>query len=82
MIGGRVNRVGFLMSRKRQLLTANDPQYVGEIEQRVRRLREMLALMAPETGSSALGGTIPYYEPAPRRRAPLLLPSPDTAANF
>jgi hypothetical protein len=70
------------MSRKRRLLTVDDPQYAGEIEQRIQRLREMLVLMAPDNGSSALGGAIPFYEPAPRRPAPLMLPSPDAAANF
>ena len=70
------------MSRKRRQPTAEDPQYLGEIEQRVQRLREMLALMAPETGSSALGATIVFYEPAPRHRAPLLLASPDPAPRF
>ncbi len=71
------------MSRKRRPAKAAELEYPGEFEQRIQRLREMLALMAPETGSSALGGTIQIYEPV-RRAAPLMLPapSPDAAANF
>jgi hypothetical protein len=35
-------------------LTADDPRFQYAIEN-VKRLRQMLTLMAPETGSSALG---------------------------
>jgi hypothetical protein len=70
------------MARKRHQLqlTAGDPEFVADINDRIRRLREMLTLMAPEIGSSALGATLPYLRP-PQPRETLLLPSPD-AANF
>ncbi len=36
-------------------LRADDPKFNVELDQEVRRLRKMLTLMAPETGSAALG---------------------------
>ena len=75
-----MSRVEMRMSGK-QRVNADDREPVVEIEQQRQRLREMLALMAPETGSAALGATIPYLRPL-LRRPQLLLPSPDTAANL
>jgi hypothetical protein len=65
----------------KQRVMRDDREPVVEIEQQRQRLREMLALMAPETGSAALGATIPYLRPLLRQQQ-LLLPSPDTAANL
>jgi hypothetical protein len=70
------------MSRKRRSVSARDPEFQAGIEQQIQRLREMLVLMGPETGSSALGATIRYASPPARRDEPLMLPSPDAAANF
>ena len=68
------------MPRKRRLLIAASPEFDDDISERIRRLREMLKLMAPEPGSSALGATIPMYELTPRgARLMLPAPSPDTA---
>jgi hypothetical protein len=61
--------------------SADDPAFEADIDGGITRLREMLALMAPECGSSALGATIPYLRRRQARSGPLLLPSPD-AANF
>ena len=68
------------MSRKRRQSATEDPEFVADLDDRVLRLREMLALMAPETGASALGASFTGYQQAPREKQ-LLLPSPD-AANF
>lgn len=35
--------------------TKDDPKVAEEIDAQIARLRQILALMAPETGSSALG---------------------------
>jgi hypothetical protein len=72
------------MSRKRRSVSARDLEFQAEIEQQIQRLREMLALMAPETGSSALGATIRHPSPVRGNEALLMLPapSPDAAANF
>jgi hypothetical protein len=59
-------------------LAADDPEFVADINERIRRLREMLSVMAPEMGSSALGAALPYRG-RPRPVDPLLLPSPKTA---
>ena len=68
------------MSRKRRQTTTDDPEFIAQIDDRVLRLREMLALMALETGASALGASFSGYQQRPRERQ-LLLPSSE-AANF
>jgi hypothetical protein len=68
------------MSRERPLSVADASEHAVDVEQRTVGLREMLALMAPETGSPALGGKVRWREPSPRRQ--LLLPSPESATNF
>jgi hypothetical protein len=67
------------MSRKRRQPNADDPEFVADLNERILRLREMLALMAPETGSSALGASFSGYQQGPRDSQVLLLPSPDAA---
>ena len=42
------------MSKKRTR-TAADPKFQAELDEQIRRMPEMLRLMAPETGSMALG---------------------------
>jgi hypothetical protein len=66
------------MSRKRRNPTAQDLVVLAEINQQILRLREMLVLMAPETGASALGASFTGYRDRPREPQ-LLLPSPDAA---
>jgi hypothetical protein len=46
------------MARNKYLLLADDsePEYEADIAAQVVRLREILSLMAPESGTSALGG--------------------------
>jgi hypothetical protein len=68
------------MSRERRPSIADVAENAVEIEQRPVALREMLTLIAPETGTSALGGKVRWRKSPPRR--PLLLPSPDAAANL
>jgi hypothetical protein len=36
-------------------LTADDPRFQRKLDDQIRRLRQMLVLMAPEIGCSALG---------------------------
>jgi hypothetical protein len=80
MVGVSIRSDVRIMSRKRRLSPTDDAEtVVDDINERIRRLREMLALMAPETGSSALGASFSGYQYQPRER--LLLPSPK-AANF
>jgi hypothetical protein len=66
------------MSRNRRKPTAQDLAVLAEIDQQLLRLRQMLVLMAPETGSSALGASFTGHRDRPREPQ-LLLPSPDAA---
>ncbi len=52
-------------------LTADDPRFQHAIDENVKRLRQMLALMAPETGSAALGAARKGF---PKTRVDLHLP--------
>jgi hypothetical protein len=63
------------MARKWEI-PDSDAVAADRTDEHVRRLREMLALMAPDTGASALGATFTGgAEPAPAQQA-LMLPSP------
>jgi hypothetical protein len=42
-----------------------DTQYQAELEEQILRMREMLKLMAPETGSMALGAIRKAFPEAP-----------------
>jgi len=53
-------------------LTADDPLFQHAIDENVKRLRQMLTLMAPETGSSALGAA---HKGFPKTRVDLHLPA-------
>ena len=47
------------MARNKYLILSDDSEaeYETDVDAQVARLREVLALMAPESGSSALGAT-------------------------
>jgi hypothetical protein len=45
--------------------TKADPQYEAELEEQILRMREMLKLMAPETGAMALGAIRTAFPDAP-----------------
>jgi hypothetical protein len=57
-------RDGTIMAKKKYLPISDEPEYEADIDAQVARLREILTLMAPESGSAALG--------AMRRAAPNL----------
>ena len=53
-------------------MTADDPRFFEEIDDRIKRMRELLAAMAPESGASALGAmrkAFPDTPPGDRVRA-------------
>ncbi len=52
------------MSTKPEL-TADDPHFQDAIDDNVKRLRQMLVLMSPETGSSALGAARKVFPKTP-----------------
>jgi len=52
--------------------TADAPRFQHAIDENVKRLRQMLILMAPETGSSALGAARTGF---PKTRVDLHLPA-------
>ena len=53
-------------------IPADDPRFRYAIDENVKRLRQMLTLMAPETGSAALGAARRGF---PKTRVDLHLPS-------
>ena len=52
------------MTKRKYAPIPDDPEYEADIDAQIARLREILTLMAPESGSAALG--------AMRRAAPNL----------
>jgi hypothetical protein len=72
---------GQVMSRMRRRTQESREVVVDDLNDQVFRLRQMLILMAPDTGTSALGATFTGYRDKPREKPQLLLPSPK-AANF
>ena len=53
---------------KRKLrVSADDAKFNSELDEQVKRLRQMLVLMAPETGSSALGAMRKAFPDSPLR---------------
>jgi hypothetical protein len=43
------------MSKKKYAPSPDEPEYEDDIDAQIARLREILTLMAPESGSAALG---------------------------
>jgi len=53
--------------KRKSRVGAGDPEFNSELDEQVTRLREMLVLMAPETGSSALGAMRKAFPDSPLR---------------